>query len=183
MLQNSYWRGNIRQLKNLAEQIAVIEMDHQINAETLSRYLPREENRQEIVLRNEAQPQAGKDYSHEIGILYNMLMKTQQELRELQERLGASHTAAQPLITSAGEPAAQRIIQRPADTEEWANGEVVDDEPAPAHAQPKLERMEDIEREQIKRTLEENNGNRKVTAARLGISERTLYRKIKEFGL
>ncbi|MBO5618813.1 MAG: sigma-54-dependent Fis family transcriptional regulator [Paludibacteraceae bacterium] len=183
MLQNSYWRGNIRQLKNLAEQIAVIEMDHQINAETLSRYLPREENRQEIVLRNEAQPQAGKDYSHEIGILYNMLMKTQQELRELQERLGASHTAAQPLITSAGEPAAQRIIQRPADTEEWANGEVVDDEPAPAPAQPKLERMEDIEREQIKRTLEENNGNRKVTAARLGISERTLYRKIKEFGL
>lgn len=187
MLQNSYWRGNIRQLKNLAEQIAVIEMDHQISAETLSRYLPREENRQEIVLRNEAQPQAGKDYSHEIGILYNMLMKTQQELRELKERLGAGHTAAQPLITSAGEPAAQTIIQRPADTEEWANGEVVDDEPAPepapAPAQPKLERMEDIEREQIKRTLEENNGNRKVTAARLGISERTLYRKIKEYGL
>ena len=47
LLQNSYWRGNIRQLKNLAEQMSVIELDHQINADTLRKYLPQEENRQE----------------------------------------------------------------------------------------------------------------------------------------
>ena len=82
LLQNSYWRGNIRQLKNLAEQISIIELDHQINAETLRKYLPAEENRQEIVLRNPSQ-ESGKDYSHEIGILYNMVMQNRKELEEL----------------------------------------------------------------------------------------------------
>ena len=84
LLQNSYWRGNIRQLKNLAEQIAIIELDHQINAGTLRKYLPQEENRQELVLRNPSQS-TGKDYSHEIGILYNMVMQNKKDLEELKE--------------------------------------------------------------------------------------------------
>ncbi|MGN0226543.1 MAG: sigma-54 interaction domain-containing protein [Paludibacteraceae bacterium] len=175
LLQESYWRGNIRQLKNLAEQIAVIELDHQINADTLRKYLPKEESQQSIVLRNPVQEQSGKDYSHEIGILYNMLMKTQQELRELKEELTNS-------VFSIGEnekSAPTAIIQTP----------IVTPDNTTARKQIEAEdiesslRIEDAEIERIKRALEVSGGNRKVAAAKLDISERTLYRKIKEYGL
>jgi len=158
LLQESYWRGNIRQLKNIAEQIAVIEMDHQISADTLRKYLPTEENRQEIVLRNPTQETGGKDYSHEIGILYNMVMQNRKELQELREQM--KQTPVKPV-------------------EAIPANEVID---AEAEVVGSL-RIEDANKEQIKRALENCEGNRKEAAARLGISERTLYRKIKEYGL
>lgn len=158
LLQESYWRGNIRQLKNIAEQIAVIEMDHQISADTLRKYLPTEENRQEIVLRNPTQETGGKDYSHEIGILYNMVMQNRKELQELREQM--KQTPVPPV-------------------EAIPANEVID---AEAEVVGSL-RIEDANKEQIKRALENCEGNRKEAAARLGISERTLYRKIKEYGL
>ena len=169
LLQNAYWRGNIRQLKNLAEQIAVIEMDHQINAETLSRYLPKEENQQSIVLRSNTETSGGKDYSHEIGLLYNMLMKTQQELRELRSQI-VGHEPASQLTEQVVQP-------QPQITHE--THEVVD---AEAEVVGSL-RIEDGERERIIRALELSGGNRKVAAETVGLSERTLYRKIKEYGL
>ena len=167
LLQSAYWRGNIRQLKNLAEQIAVIEMDHQISAETLSKYLPKEENQQGIVLRTSADMPSGKDYSHEIGLLYNMLMKTQQELRELRSQM-TGHEPAPQLSEQVVQPQPQ-----------MAQHEVVEAEAEIVGSRS----IEDTNRELIRITLEQCDGNRKMAAARLGISERTLYRKINEYGL
>ena len=176
LLQNCYWRGNIRQLKNLAEQIAAIEMDHQINAETLRKYLPVEENQQGIVLRNQSQENSGKDYSHEIGILYNMVIKNRQELQELRE-----------LISGRSD---NTIVVPP---EAWENGEIIEDDEQEKEIEKNLNseqevknepiKLQDANRELMRRTLDECGGNRKVAAERLGISERTLYRKIKEYGL
>ena len=179
LLQNAYWRGNIRQLKNLAEQIAVIEMDHQINAETLLKYLPKEDNQQGLVLRSDINNNSGKDYSQEIGILYNMLMKTQQELRELQKMVHGEDTTTNLITSHVETPQPPTLIQRPEHPEEWENSETAE----AVISEPQLQRMEDVEREQIKRILEKCNGNRKAAALQLGISERTLYRKIKEYGL
>ena len=175
LLQNSYWRGNIRQLKNLAEQMAVIELDHQINADTLRKYLPSEENQQGIVLRNPA-PENTKDYSHEIGILYNMVMQNKKDLESLKElMLSGRHEEKVP---------ARTVIQTPADPEEWENGEVIEDErPAEKPKETVHASIEDANRDLIRVTLEQCGGNRKVAAAQLGISERTLYRKIKEYDL
>lgn len=168
LLQNCYWRGNIRQLKNLAEQIAVIEMDHQINADTLLKYLPKEENQQSIVLRNPSAQQKGKDYSHELGILYNMVMQNRKELEELRTLI--SHRDAG--IPEYREPDKAPSIEIPSrDTEDVLPVE-----------ESSL-RIEDGERERIKRALELSGGNRKVAADKVGLSERTLYRKIKEYGL
>ncbi len=175
LLQAAYWRGNIRQLKNLAEQIAVIEMDHQINAETLRKYLPKEENQQSIVLRNPSEQINGKDYSQEISILYNMLVKTQQELRELRESLPnpslKGGQQGQPTSFPSGEDRgeASRLEAR----------EVIDAEAEVIGSR----RIEDANKELIRTTLEQCEGNRKMAAERLGISERTLYRKIKEYDL
>lgn len=169
LLQNAYWRGNIRQLKNLAEQIAVIEMDHQINADTLRRYLPAEENQQGLVLRNPAQ-EAGKDYSHEIGILYNMVMQNKKDLEELRTLLKNGRDL---------EIAAARKVDQPAPSIEIPSREAEDVLPV----EEGTLRIDEVEREQIRRALDVSGGNRKVAADKLGISERTLYRKIKEYGL
>ncbi len=168
LLQNAYWRGNIRQLKNLAEQIATIEMDHQINAETLRRYLPQEENRQDLVLRVTGK-EPGKDYSHEIGILYNLVMQNKKDLEELK----ALMENGRPLdISRSREHEKAPSIELPSrDTEEIIPIE-----------EDNL-RVDDSERELIRRALERTGGNRKEAAAHLGFSERTLYRKIKEYGL
>jgi len=171
LLQNSYWRGNIRQLKNLAEQIAVIEMDHQISADTLRRYLPKEESQQGIVLRSPAQEQTGKDYSHEIGILYNMVMQNKKDLEELKQLLETNGRNLD-IATSRNIDKAPAIDIIPS---------VEPEEIIPIEDESL--RVEDGERELIRRALELTKGNRKEAAARLGVSERTLYRKIKEYGL
>ena len=175
LLQECYWRGNIRQLKNLAEQIAVIELDHQINADTLRKYLPKEENQQGLVLRNPVQEQ-GKDYSHEIGILYNMVMQNKKDLEDLKSLI---------------EGGREIEISRPRELEEIpAQPTITISQPeAPARKPIEAEdvesslRIEDAEIDRIKKALEVSDNNRKVAAARLGISERSLYRKIKEYGL
>ncbi len=177
LLQESYWRGNIRQLKNLAEQIAVIEMDHQINAETLSRYLPKEENQQGIVLRAPKQEAAGKDYSHEIGILYNMVMQNKKELEELKELLNGAQPSEIPAaitISHPEKPTSISFTQPDAHARKPIEAEDIDSSSL---------RIEDGEKELIKKALELTGGNRKEAAARLGFSERTLYRKIKEYDL
>lgn len=181
MLQESYWRGNIRQLKNIAEQICIIELDHQINADTLRKYLPKEENQQGLVLR-EPQQQSGKDYSHEIGILYNMVMQNKKDLEELKEMMkggdGLRGTGDGLRVTDDGlrETAPTFTISQP---EVSARKRIEAEE---IETEPSL-RIEDAEIERIKRALEVSGGNRKVAADKLDISERTLYRKIKEYGL
>ena len=171
LLQNAYWRGNIRQLKNLAEQIAIIEMDHQINAETLRRYLPAEENQQGLVLRTPTQ-ETGKDYSHEIGILYNMVMQNKKDLEELKEMLLSGHKTGLPELRKAEvQPARKEEVMPTRDLEEIVPIE-----------EDSL-RIDDNEKELIRRALERSKGNRKEAAVQLGYSERTLYRKIKEYGL
>ena len=171
LLQECYWRGNIRQLKNLAEQIAVIEMDHQINADTLRRYLPKEENQQGLVLRTPQQTQE-KDYSHEIGILYNMVMKNREEIDQMKEMLMNHRDAG---ISDYRKPEMPTIITAPT--------EPTSRKPIEAEDIEGSLRVDDSEKELIRRALEASDGNRKEAAARLGRSERTLYRKIKEYGL
>lgn len=171
LLQNSYWRGNIRQLKNLAEQIAVIEIDHQINAETLRKYLPQEENRQEIVLRTPSQ-QTGKDYSHEIGILYNLVMQNKKDLEELKALLENKRHLEISTPRHLEEAPVQNLeVAHERETEDILPIE-----------EDNL-RIEEGEKERIRKALELSGGNRKVAALKVGLSERTLYRKIKEYGL
>ena len=176
LLQNSYWRGNIRQLKNLAEQMAVIEMDHQINADTLRKYLPHEENRQEIVLRNPSQD-TGKDYSHELGILYNMVMQNRKEIEELRALLSNDRHLDEPPVRHLDISTSRELEKTPAI--ETSTREAEDILPVEESSL----RIEDGEKERIKRALDISGGNRKVAAEKVGLSERTLYRKIKEYGL
>ena len=176
LLQSYYWNGNVRQLKNIAEQVSVIEMDHHISAETLQRYLPDNERSSSIVLSSAtaSDTPAGKDYAHEISLLYNMVMKLQQEISELKTQL--SEARRNPTA-----PSLPRHTHTPLSQAEEIQDfiEIADDQPAA----PQPPTLETTQRETILRVLNECNGNRKVAAERLGISERTLYRKIKEYNI
>lgn len=175
LLQSYYWNGNVRQLKNIAEQVSVIEMDHHISAETLQRYLPDNERNSSIVLSSaSSDTPAGKDYAHEISLLYNMVIKLQHEISELKTQLSDDRHA----VTQHSLP--QHTHTPLSQAEEIQDFiEIADDHPAA----PPPATLETTQRETILRVLNECNGNRKVAAERLGISERTLYRKIKEYNL
>ena len=152
-------------------------MDHQINADTLRKYLPAEENQQGIVLRDPVR-QTGKDYSHEIGILYNMVIQNKKDIEEVKALLTKGERLAVSGLKDDAAHAPTITIAQPTET---AARKHVDAEAA-EEVEANL-RIEDAEIDRIKRALEVSGGNRKVAADRLDISERTLYRKIKEYRL
>mgnify|MGYP000057796640 CR=1 FL=1 len=166
MLENYYWRGNIRQLKNVAEQISAIEEARLITPAILTKYLP-------------AQPQSGASTSmstalhsgSDDGVSFEreLLYKVLFELMQRAER------PAEPTKDLTGLlPASAHSIASP----DYAESEEVVDE------QPSRELTKaDVLREQILRALRRNNGRRREAAAELFMSERTLYRKIKELGI
>ena len=179
------WPGNVRQLKNVIEQISLFEAGGEVNASTVESYIP-----QNATLYTPAvAPRADNAHSYaaEREILFNMIFRLQHEIEDLRASIDnrtAEGPAAEPLDVSLQpvlQPSIQSIVKyRPTMTElidrTPATVDAVPAEPAPAT-------LEDTERETIRRSLERNSGRRKATARELNISERTLYRKIKEFGL
>lgn len=180
MLENYYWRGNIRQLKNVAEQISAIEEARLITPAILTKYLP-------------AQPQSGAStsmstalhsgpgdgVSFERELLYKVLFDLQADVNDLKrmltELMQRAERPAEPTKDLAGLlPASAHSIASPDYTE---SEEVVDEQPSRELTKA------DVLREQILRALRRNNGRRREAAAELFMSERTLYRKIKELGI
>lgn len=190
MLKNYYWNGNVRQLKNVAEQISIIEKAREISAETLRKYLPTNEMQSGIALLG-AHTQTNHDtYMNERELLYKVLFDMKRDMTEMRQQLnGLLSSAATPAHRQTeivvGKHAEYESVEEIKDTfdpptKPIPSSEVEDiimDDEAP------LSTMEDIERESIRRALERNNGSRKMAAGELHISERTLYRKIKEYGL
>lgn len=180
MLENYYWRGNIRQLKNVAEQISAIEEARLITPAILTKYLP-------------AQPQSGAStsmstalhsgsddgVSFERELLYKVLFDLRADVNDLKrmltELMQRAERPAEPTKDLPGLlPASAHSIASP----DYAESEEVVDE------QPSRELTKaDVLREQILRALRRNNGRRREAAAELFMSERTLYRKIKELGI
>lgn len=159
LLQSYYWNGNIRQLKNVAEQINVMETNHDITADTLRKYLPENELQNAVIL---ARPQNNTDsFMNERELLYKVLFDMKRDMTEMRQQLNG---------LLANQPSAQQPINQ----DDYQAVEVLHDEPT---------NLEEIEKESIRRALERSNGNRKLAAEALGFSERTLYRKIKEYDL
>lgn len=176
LLQNYYWNGNIRQLKNIAEQISVLETRHDIDAETLRQYLPENEQENKFGL---ARISFTEDpSSREREMLYKLLG----EMKVMRKQLDELRAQQKP------QNGAYYLPQQDKD-DGYQMAEVVHDdagaesEPTVEPAEQPVQTIENIEREMIRRTLELCNGNRKEAAGKLGLSERTLYRKIKNYDL
>ncbi len=175
------WPGNVRQLKNLIEQISLFDAGRKITAEDVNKYLPYAGGDFTPAL---AAGEVHHSYEAEREMLFKMIFEMRKEIDNLRDEISESaHNNARPtgtiknlqknFITQPVLPAHTYTVEQEHNTE--LGGEEITDDTAMT--------LEDTERETIRRSLERNDGKRKKTAEELKISERTLYRKIKEYGL
>lgn len=200
LLQKFRWSGNIRQLRNVAEQISVLETNREITAATLQSYLPQEGTNLPSVIKDK---KSDSDFSNEREILYKVLFDMKSDLHDLKKLTlelmenGSSKVQEtnKKLITKIygskendseidfeEEPRTNLITAQNKEDQYQENddnylfAETIEEE-------EEILRLEQKEIEMIKKSLEKNKGKRKAAADELGISERTLYRKIKQFDL
>ncbi|KAF2335404.1 sigma-54 interaction domain-containing protein [Flavobacterium ginsenosidimutans] len=200
LLQKFRWSGNIRQLRNVAEQISVLETNRDITLATLKSYLPAEGSNLPSVISDSKKE---SDFSTERDILYKVLFDMKSDLNDLKkltlELMKNGTSKVQDInpnliqkiygnqqndseIDFEEEPRTA-VMTTPAVREE--NYQMQDDNYLFAETieEEEILRLEQKEIEMIKKSLEKNKGKRKAAADELGISERTLYRKIKQFNL
>ncbi|MDE6277288.1 MAG: sigma 54-interacting transcriptional regulator [Muribaculaceae bacterium] len=178
------WPGNVRQLKNVVEQIALFEAGKDVDGPTLRSYLPADAPESYIP----ALAGGPDTYSREREALFNMIFRLQERIDELQERISEMDKAKAPATIAAegGDPA-RRLLARTCTAHPTMTAAAMSGAPNAHHevmdatATP-VDTASD-ERESIREALLRNDGRRKATADELGISERTLYRKIREYGL
>lgn len=190
VLKNYYWNGNVRQLKNVAEQISIIEKVREITADTLRKYLPANEMHSGLALL-ESHTQTSRDnYMTERELLYKVLFDMKRDMTEMRQQLNgllsstasSTHRGTEMVVNGHNEyEQVEEVKETIAHTAPTISNHEVED--AVLADETSLTTMEDIQRESIRLALERNNGSRKMTANELKMSERTLYRKIKEYGL
>ena len=194
MLMRYRWPGNVRQLKNIVEQIALFESGNSIDGEIVRSFLPDGSVNYSPVA---ARPDGSHDYSAERDALFGMILRLQRQIESLNARIDelsaggveiAPQGSFQPVEEVAGVETGvpvRSIVKfqpfsspLPADTARGINS---DNGNAGQTSSPLT--LEDTERDTIRRALERNGGKRKEAARELNISERTLYRKIKDYGI
>jgi DNA-binding NtrC family response regulator len=179
LLKSYYWQGNVRQLKNVAEQISIIEQRREITSEILSRYLPSHQMHRGLALVGQ---QTQQEMSmEERAMLYNMMGVMNREIKMLKEQVE---------LLLKGHDTRTKVED---EFVEWEQGQVLTPPEVPMVSEviPELPveddmkdlKLADMERHTIRQALVKNGGNRKAASVELGLSERTLYRKIKEYGL
>lgn len=199
LLQKFRWSGNIRQLRNVAEQISVLETNRDINATTLQSYLPSEASNLPSVIKDK---KSKNDFSTEREILYKVLFDMKSDLNDLKK---LTLELMQNGVTKVQETNSNLIKKiygsneddSEIDFEEEPRTGVITTQSnennyqeqddnyqfAETVEEEEILKLEQREIEMIKKSLDKNKGKRKAAADELGISERTLYRKIKQFDL
>jgi len=192
LLINYNWNGNIRQLKNVAEQISVLERKRNINKETLINYLPNSQktNLPAVIKKK----QDTSDFSNEREILYKVLFDMKNDLNDLKKlTMELMKNDNMSEFQKNNENLIQKIYEQDKevknypiiDVNENQEKEIKDNNYQYVQELDSQETLSlhDKELELIKKSLERHDGKRKLAAEELGISERTLYRKIKQFDL
>ena len=170
LARNYRWPGNIRQLQGVVNRISVLETSRTITAEVLARYLPADGSDHLPVRTSEA----GSDYLSDRDIIFKILYQLRQDIDSLNARL--DHLPED--IPSEKDPARGKLIISAEDV----HSNPLQQETPPITGQEPVS-IQDVSAELIRKALERNGGRRKPAAEELGISERTLYRKIKELGI
>ena len=185
LLQSYKWPGNIRQLKNIAEQICIISQERNITAETLQQFGITDDSNTGggLVLANQAQP-GQHSYESEREWLVHALTSLGKEVKELKEMINSQsfvHQQNQTHILQDAEFAVAPTYEPTPVTRINIPSENIQN--AVEYVEPTPRSMKEVEEIQIREALQRNHFNRSRTAKELGISERTLYRRIKDYGL
>lgn len=177
------WPGNVRQLKNITEQISIIETNREITSSILRNYLPEQPNAQHLpalfgVKQN-------RNFESEREILYQVLFDMRKDVTELKKLVhnimtDRNYTSSSSVVASSPvDSDIPTIIHPSVKPMATVDDDIQDTE---EYVEETLS-LDEIEKEMIRKALEKHHGKRKAAARDLNISERTLYRKIKEYGL
>ena len=184
------WPGNVRQLKNITEQMSVLSQERVITAEVLQMFIPQDPESMQLATIG---TQDTHSYESEREILYKILYELRGNVSDLRRDMNslrkqfndANNLSAQlnsrtvaPLQNEVTLPATQRTASFSQHT-----SPNVEDAVAEEISEPETLNLSDLGRQMIEKALDRNGGNRKKAALELGISDRTLYRKIKQYGL
>ena len=203
LLQKFRWSGNIRQLRNVAEQISVLETNRDITASILQSYLPSEASNLPSVIKDK---KSKNDFSTEREILYKVLFDMKSDLNDLKKLTMELMQNGVTKVQETNSHLINKIYGANGEDSEIDFEEEAENEPstgliaaakseknyhihddnyqfAETVEEEEILKLEQREIEMIKKSLEKNKGKRKAAADELGISERTLYRKIKQFDL
>ena len=183
MLLSYKWPGNVRQLKNITEQMSILSQEREISAETLSHFIPRDQESTELAT---ITPAGGHSYESERELLYKVLYELRSNVSDLRRQMNSlrkqiddtqrqdaarSYQASFAPISTSAMPATLRPQAEDAIAEEIK-----------ADTSEDLN-IQKLSKQMVTKALERANGNRKKAASALGISDRTLYRRIKQYGL
>lgn len=180
------WPGNVRQLKNITEQMSVLSKLREIDADTMLQFIPQDAESRELAPIASA---GAHSYENERELLYKILYELRgnvsdlrremnglrKQLDEAQSFSGAAAIQAQQFDSARNFPAVQTDVDPRRTT--------ILDAVAEEISEPESLNLSDLGRQMVEKALERNGGNRKKAAQELGISDRTLYRRIKQFGL
>ena len=194
LLKAYHWPGNVRQLKSVIEQVALFESGNTVDAATLSQYMP--SNRENALT---VQSQPNFDYNVEREQLFALILSMRAEIESIKKRLDSAgpstHVAtsvhelkrdSSPLIEIGGSREMEspyRNMQHQQHQQHPQDQGHIDEVAAMDVEGETVKTLDETERETIENALRRNNGRRKLTAQELNISERTLYRKIKQYNL
>ncbi|MEO8762408.1 MAG: sigma-54 dependent transcriptional regulator [Bacteroidia bacterium] len=195
MLTNYYWQGNIRQLKNIAEQISIIEKTREISAEILARYLPPIGGNSLLSIQK-SENTGNQDFS-ERDLLYKVLFEMKKDMNDLKKVVHDIVQFNQGSITNLSNDDVQILnrMHNEADLDNTSTGVILHPSKngflnsnssqnynEPIEVEETLS-LSDKEKEMITKALQKYKGKRKLASDELGISERTLYRKINEYNI
>ncbi|MBR6263547.1 MAG: sigma-54-dependent Fis family transcriptional regulator [Prevotella sp.] len=181
------WPGNVRQLKNITEQMSVLSEKREIDAETVGLFIPKDDSNTLPALTSS---NSDHSYENERKAIYKILYELQTNVSDLRREMNglrkqiddaASITAQAQSLSNHFSAVPATISENPSSIDHHTVEDAVAEEIA--DNEPENLNLNDQERQAIIKSLERNNGNRSKTAQELGISSRTLYRKLKLYGL
>ena len=184
LLMHYKWPGNVRQLKNITEQISILSTERQITAEILSRFIPQDqETTQLATIHSESE----HSFENEREILYKILFELRSNVNDMRREMSTLKKQMEDVQVSKPTQAAQFQSTQlaPIHPIHPISAPSLEDAVAEEYVEPEMEslNLSDLSRQMLEKALERNGGNRKKAALELGISDRTLYRRLKQYGL